>query len=324
MSRPQPQSRPGMDSRQEIGESGRVGKRLVITGEHVIYHFRPDMEATWRVTPGQHVEVRCPDGVHGQIRSESDLYQAVDYDHVNDAVGPIYIEGAEPGDTIVFGIEDIQVAQDWGYILLIPGFGLMKERVSQARTKIVPIRDGSVVFNGLQLPLDPCIGTIGVAPADGDYNTVIPHDHGGNLDTTDIRAGARVYFPVNVHGALLALGDPKAVMGDGEVCGTGVGVPVNVFARIDLIKGRRWQRPLIETQAEWQAVASAETLEEACRLATEDMNALLREVWGWSWPDAFMFLSLAGHLRISQVVDPLVTVRMGVAKRYLPVFGFTK
>lgn len=292
--------------------------RLVITSEHVIYNFNPEIEPKWHVEPGQPVEIRCPDGVHGQIRTESDRYQAVDYDHVNDAVGPIAVTGAEPGDRLVFDIEHIAVPQDWGYVLMIPKFGLLQDRYAEARTKIVPIRDGKVVFNDLRIPLDPCIGTIGVAPAEGRYNTVIPFDHGGNMDTTAVRAGARVHFPVNQRGGLLALGDAKAVMGDGEVCGTGVGVPINVFAHLEVIKGGRLPRPVIETVEEWQTVASAQTLEAACKLATEDMIGLLQRAKGYSWDDAYMLVSLAGALRISQVVDPLMTVRLAMSRDYLP------
>jgi amidase len=292
--------------------------RRVITSEHVIYNFNPDIVAKWRVMPGERLEIRCPDGVHGQIRTEHDRYLAVDYDKINDAVGPIHVEGAESGDRLVFAIEHIEVPQDWGYILFVPKFGLLQDRVTEARTKIVRIKDGAVRFNDLVLPLDPCIGTIGVAPAEGRYNTVIPFDHGGNMDTTDIRAGARVHFPVNQPGALLALGDPKAVMGDGEVCGTGVGVPINVFAHCELVKGGRYPRPIIETPTEWQAVASAGTLEGACRLATEDMIEILRRSKNYSWEDAYMLISIAGFLRISQVVDPLMTVRLGLSKIYLP------
>jgi amidase len=292
--------------------------RFVITSEHVIYNFNPDIEPKWHVRPGQRLEIRCPDGVHGQIRSESDRYQAVDYDHVNDAVGPIAVAGAEPGDRLVFDIEHIAVPQDWGYVLMIPNFGLLQDKYAEARTKIVPIRDGKVIFNDLALPLDPCIGTIGVAPAEGRYNTVIPFVHGGNMDTTAIRAGARVHFPVHQPGGLVALGDAKAVMGDGEVCGTGVGVPINVFAHFEVIKGGRLPRPIIETAEEWQTVASAETLEGACKLATEDMIALLQRAKGYTWDDAYMLVSLAGALRISQVVDPLMTVRLAMSRAYLP------
>jgi amidase len=293
-------------------------ERQIITSEHVIYNFNPEIAAKWWVKPGVPLEIRCPDGVHGQIQSESDRYHAVDYDKINDAVGPIHVAGAEPGDRLVFVIEDIRVPQDWGYILIVPKFGLLQDKVAEAHTKIVPIRDGKVVFNGLEIPLDPCIGTIGVAPVEGRYNTVIPHDHGGNMDTTAIRKGARVHFPVNQPGGLIALGDPKAVMGDGEVCGTGVGVPINVFAHMEVVKNGRYPRPIIETDGEWQFIASADTLEEACRLATEDLIAVLQRVRGLTWAEAYMLVSIAGFLRISQVVDPLMTVRLAIAKSYLP------
>ncbi len=290
----------------------------IITSEHVIYHFDATMEGKWRVKPGELIEIRCPDGVHGQIRTEHDRYQAVDYDHVNDAVGPIHVEGAEAGDRLVIDIEDIQIPQDWGYVLLIPQFGLLQEKIKEAKTKIVGIRDGHVHFDELSIPLDPCIGTIGVAPAEGRYNTVIPFDHGGNMDTTAIRAGARVNFAVNQPGGLIAMGDAKAVMGDGEVCGTGVGVPINVFARFEVIKGKRLPRPVIETADEWQFIASAETLEQACNMANEDLIAAISRVRGSSWEEAYMLSSLVGNLRISQVVDPLMTVRMAIDKKYLP------
>lgn len=290
----------------------------IVTSEHVIYHFDATMEGKWLVRPGELIEIRCPDGVHGQIKTEHDRYQAVDYDHVNDAVGPIHVEGAEAGDRLVIDIEDIQIPQDWGYVLLIPKFGLLQEKIKEAKTKIVAIRDGHVHFDELRIPLDPCIGTIGVAPAEGRYNTVIPFDHGGNMDTTAIRAGARVHFPVNQPGGLIAMGDAKAVMGDGEVCGTGVGVPINVFARFEIIKGKRLSRPVIETADEWQFIASAETLEQACNMANEDLIAAISRVRGSSWEEAYMLSSLVGNLRISQVVDPLMTVRMAIDKKYLP------
>lgn len=294
------------------------GRRQIITSEHVVYHFHPAMEPRWRVRPGEPLEIRCPDGVNGRIKSERDRLLVVDPDKINDAVGPIFVEGAEPGDRLVFDIQDIQVPQDWGYILIMPHFGLQKAKVADTRTTIVPIRDGKVRFAGHAIPLDPCIGTIGVATAEGRYSTLIPFDHGGNLDTTAIRAGARVHFPVNQPGALLALGDPKAVMGDGEVCGTGVGVPINVFAHVEIVKGGRRPRPIIETASEWQFVASAETLEDACRLANDDMIAALQHAGGLSWEDGYMLSSLVGQLRVSQVVDPLMTVRMAISKAYLP------
>lgn len=307
-----------MPSTDVAWPTGTTPDRQVILADRPVFSFWRGEPARWHVEPGRPLEIRCPDGVLGQIRTESDVLTRVDPKRVNPVTGPIWVEGAEPGDTLVFVIEKIDVPQSWGYVLIVPGFGLLKRPGAKPVTKIVAIKDGLVQFEDLSLPVRPCIGTIGVAPKTRKFATLVPHDHGGNLDTTDVTVASRLYLPVNVRGAGLALGDPKAVMGDGEVCGTGVGVPINVFAHIELLKGKSWARPIVETPLEWQAVASAETLEKACELATADFIDILRNAKRMSWDDAYMFLSLAGNIRISQVVDPLMTVRMCVSKEHLP------
>jgi len=290
--------------------------RRILSGA-VVYHFSPDAEPRWYIAPGEKVQVQCPDGMHGTIQTEEDLYLQVDPDRVNDAVGPIYIEGARAGTTLCVSIERITVPSTQGYVLLIPGFGLLKDRIERAVTKICPIEDGCVNFDGVRIPLDPCIGTIGVAPAQGRISTLYPGDHGGNMDTTDIRSGVNLYLPVFVDGALLAMGDGKAVMGDGEVCGTGVGVPLNIDLTCTVRDPIPVRRPIIETADSWMTIGSAPTLEEAARVATLDMIALLQASHGFSFERAYMFTSLVGHLKISQVVDPWMTVRMSIDKRYL-------
>jgi amidase len=256
--------------------------------------------------------------LHGTIRSEEDLYHEVDPDHVNDAVGPIFVEGCAPHNVLEVEILDIALPSKQGYVLVIPGFGLLRQHVSSPVTRICRIDEGEIDFRGLRIRTRPCIGTIGVAPASGSVGTLYPGDHGGNLDTTDIRAGSRVYFPVFVEGALLAMGDGKAVMGDGEVCGTGVGVPLVVTARLRAVRGWSLARPLIHVNGEWMSVASAPTLEEACQIACLDLVRLVERCLGLPFVEAYMLTSLTGHLRISQVVDPLMTVRMSLPTEYLP------
>lgn len=290
----------------------------VITAEHVIYHFTPNMEPKWRVPAGADIEIHCVDGLGGTIRTENDLYVAVDYDHVNDATGPISVEGAEPGDILSFRIDRIRVASDQGCTLLIPGFGLHGEQITEARTRISKITDASALVLGrFEVPLRPMLGTIGVAPREGRWDTVTPHDHGGNLDTSDVRAGVHVFLPVNQPGALLAMGDAKAVMGDGEVCSTGVEVPVVVTGRLEVLRGRSIERPMIETETEWITIGSAKEYLDACRLANGDMVALLAEANSLSWEDAYVLSSVVSDLRVSQVVDPLLTVRCCVPKDYV-------
>ncbi len=293
--------------------------KQVITDEHVINHFRPEMEAKWRVKAGSLLEITAPDALGGTIRKEEDVLGEVDLDHANDSVGPIFVEGAEPGDALTFEVVDIEVTGGQGCTLIIPGFGLLQDRALQPQTKICRVERDRVIFDDrISLPLQPMIGTIGVAPSSGVYNTVTPHDHGGNMDSADIRPGNTVYFPVSVPGALLALGDGHAIMGDGEVCGTGVEAPIRVTAKVDVVKGLRLLRPIIETTNSWMLLASAGTLEEACKIATEDLIEQLKSEHRLDWEEAYMLASLVGHLRICQVVDPLRTVRMEISKEILP------
>ncbi|HLN13402.1 MAG TPA: acetamidase/formamidase family protein [bacterium] len=289
-----------------------------ISASHLCYRFDAALPPAWRVRPGEWIEAEVPDGMAGTIQRPDDLYRAVDPDHVNPVVGPIYVEGAEATDTLSVELREIRVDAPQGYVLIIPGFGLLRDRYPAAHTRICRVADGAVQFDeGVRLPLDPCIGTIGVAPAGPGISTIMPGDHGGNLDTTDIRQGATVYFPVSAPGALFGLGDPKGVMGDGEVAGTGLGVPITVVMRFALVKGWRTARPLLETRRSWMTIASAPTLEGACHLATADMVGLLVRARGITREAAYMLTSLAGDLRISQVVDPWMTVRMEMSKDVL-------
>jgi amidase len=300
--------------------------RLVIPPEPVAYRFDRRATAAWRVPAGEWIEFRSPDGSGGKIRTASDLWPSVDPDHVNPVLGPIYVEGAMPGDVLAFEIARIDVDAAQGYVLMIPGFGLLRDRYPRAVTKICRVDGGSVRFDdGVTLPLDPCIGTIGVAPAGEGQSTIMPGDHGGNLDTTEIRAGATLYLPVAAPGALFGLGDPKGVMGDGEVCGTGLGVPIRVVGRFRVhaagaraARGPAIARPLLESSTKWMTIASAPTLEEACKLAAADFIDLMERGRGMSREDAYLLASVAGNLRISQVVDPWMTVRMEVPKAHVP------
>lgn len=294
---------------------------VVITGEHMIYRFRPDMEPKWFVRDGDLIEVEPPGGAAAWSPSEEDIVDSVDIENVenshNAATGPIYVEGAMPGDTLAFDIIAIEVAVPVGRIMLIPSFGLLKGHFSRGRTKVVKVAGETVYFNDLRIPIQPMIGTVGVPPAEGAWSTVYPHDGGGNMDCNDVAPGSRIYLPVAVEGGLLAMGDTKPAMGDGEVNGTGVSAPVVIRGRVDVIK-EKISRPIIETSDEWMTVASADTLEEACQLANLDMIALLEQNLDMSRAEAYMLTGVVGDLRICQVVNPKVTVRMAVSKRYLP------
>ena len=282
-----------------------------------VFAFTPDLRARATVRPGETFEVECQDSCGGQIRSEDDLLSAVDLDHVNGATGPIEVSGAAPGDVLKIVILGLRVG-NVGYIGIEPKLGVLGDRVAQAKTRILPIRQGVARFSrGLRLPLAPHIGTIGVATAGERLSTFCPGDHGGNLDTREVRAGHTLYLPVFQPGAMLALGDVHALMADGEVCVTGIEIDGVVRLRVDLLKAVSLRRPVVETRDAWCVLASAPDLDEAARLATADAVDLLARGLGMGWEDAYMLASLVGDLRISQDVDPNRTCKMIVPKRFL-------
>src|SRR5436305_1894668 len=153
-------------------------------------------------------------------------------------------------------------------------------------------------------PARPMVGVIGTAPAGGEVLTAVPGPQGSNLDCNLVRAGARVHLPVHVEGALLALGDVHASMGDAEVSGTGVEINAEVTARVDLLPGAAHERPWIEVDGLVAATASAPTLEAAVSLATDGLLTLLVERLGVTRTEAFLLISAYGDVRIGQACDP--------------------
>jgi amidase len=279
---------------------------LRLSKKTATYTFGPDNPPAIRVAPSTTILFETEDALNGQIRS--------DLDHVNAATGPVYVEGAWPGDTLVAEILDIQVARQ-GCALIIPGFGFLQKEIPGPYTKVFSVEEDGCVRYGdrIRLPLRPMIGTIGVAPQE-PISTLSSGAHGGNLDTTDIKAGCQVYLPVLVEGALFGVGDVHAAMGDGEVCGTGIECGAEVTIHLDLWRGFRIERPRIENPREIMTVASALGLEEAIRLALLDMVQWLQQGQGLSAEEAYVLISMAGDVRIGQIVDPAVTVRVAVPK----------
>ncbi|TYL38034.1 acetamidase [Natronococcus pandeyae] len=297
-----------------------MSRERIAHGEGAIYEFSPDLEAATSVESGAELTIETRDSLDGTIRTESDVLDSIPSE-VNAATGPIAVEGAQPGDVLRVEIEAIRLAEAQGRVITIGGFGLLDgdDVIEAPRTRLTPVEDGTIAFGDLDVPIEPVIGTIGVAPESGSYTTLVPHDHGGNLDTTDMTAGTVAYFPVFQEGALLAMGDCKAAMADGEMCGTGAEIATEIDVTLEVVSDpeTELERPLLETADAWKTVASAETLEEACELANRDAIELLAAEHGFDRTDAYMFSSLVGGLEISQVVDPLVTVRNAVPKAYL-------
>jgi amidase len=238
--------------------------------------------------------------------------------HGNPVTGPIYVEGAEPGDTLAVHIHS-QECDTLGYQGFWPWLFHLEDFFDKPSTVLREIRDGKVIFSDeIQIPVRPMIGTIGTAPAVEAILSGGMGRHGGNLDTEEVCAGSTIYLPVNVEGGLLALGDCHAIQGDGEV--NEVEMRSVVTLSCEVIKGRSpvmtW--PRIETPDTLVAVAVACPLEEALRLALRDMILWMEELTGMSKHDAYLLVGIAGHMRPGQAQVPLFSMRCLMPKQHLP------
>ena len=243
----------------------------------------------------------------------------------NPATGPIEVKGAMPGDTLAVEILDIRPIE-FGMMNVRPGVGSLGEFVEDCVTKRFDVKDGKIDFFGRTIDAVPMIGVIGAAtaPADGEIDTETPHKHGGNMDDRHITAGSTVYLPVRQAGAMLALGDVHALMGDGEVGICGLECAAEVDLKCHVIHGVCEDWPVVrDAQGCYRVNCSAENLDAAAYLARVNLLKFLkRRIHTLTNDQLIMLMSLAGDLEIAQIVDPLVTCRMGIRPGYLPELEF--
>ncbi len=264
------------------------------------------------IMPGDTVTLHTNDCYGGRIRTENDGFHCVSYDEINPATGPVYVEGAQPGDILRVDIISIEVA-DHGCMALSPDGGPLGDKIDREYTKIIPVRDGAAHFSQeIRIPISPMIGVIGTAPKEDSVPNGTPGEHGSNLDCRKIRAGTRLYLPVNVPGALLSVGDLHAVMGDGEVATCGLEICGSVTLKAELYTGKPIPTPALKTEDEFIVFASASTMEEASKAAGEKMIRFLKENRGMTPPEAIMLMSLVCNLEVCQIVNPLFTMRMTI------------
>lgn len=231
---------------------------------------------------------------------------AIEWDHVNPTTGPVYVEGAMPGDTLKITIDAIDVA-DYGVAC------------NEDEIRLIPVEGNAAIFlNRFQIPLNKMIGVIGVAPAEGAINNATPGRHGANMDDKLIGEGAVLYLPVFTEGALFAVGDVHAIMGDGEVGGTGLEIPADVTVNLEVIKGQTLEWPLVETDDVYGVIVSKETMDEAIDEAVLQMHRFLKTKFtDLSDEDIYILMSLVGNVEVSQIVDPLKTARFVFPKKYM-------
>ena len=275
-----------------------------------------------RVPSGETVVFETTDCYGGQIVREEQLLGGIDWDEINPATGPLFVEGAQPGDLLKVSVLDIRIAGH-GVMTAMPGEGAVGCKLTGDRTRIIPVRDGRVHFSDrVVLDAAPMIGVIGTAPAEGwEIPTGTPDVHGGNMDNTRICKGSVLYLPVNVEGALLAVGDLHALMADGEVLICGLEIAGEVEAKVEVVKGADLPVPVVVSGGAVMTVASAPTLDQAALDATHHMMDLMTAGGTVDPQEAGMLLSLKGDLRICQIVDPMKTARMEVPLSLLDACG---
>jgi len=288
-----------------------------ISRDTFVYAMSPNNKPALHLNPGDRVEFETWDALQGQIKSADQGFDELDWTCINPATGPVFINGAEPGDVLTVKIDSIEVG-DTGVVLCGQGMGIMGEFLSGASTKIIPIKDDVAHFsNEIKIPLNKMIGVIGVAPESGEIPCGVPDLHGGNMDCKEVREGATIMLPVYVPGALLALGDLHAVMADGEIGVSGLEVSGKVRVTVDVIKNKKYPLPMIENDDYIMTLASDEDLDKAVDMAVVNMIKYLTEFENMNEHDAVMLHSLIADVKICQVVDPKKTIRVEFPKKYL-------
>jgi len=308
----------------------------------------PDSDpATWTYTfggvapvasvrPASVISTWTMDCFGGRLRSTEDLASEVcDPRMLNPQTGPFYVEGAQPGDTLAVHFVSIRPRESWGVSSTVPFFGSLTATPQTAmlhaalteRTWIYEIdpRDDVVRFLAADtpfsaaLPLDPMHGTVGVAPALGEVrSSLAPGDWGGNMDTPEMRTGTTCYLGVNVEGALFSLGDGHARQGEGETCGVAVECAMDTVVIVDLIGGRPTPWPRLESDDYLMTTGSSRPLEDAFRIAHQQMVHWVAELTGMSTIDAYQFVSQTALTPVANVVDTAYTVVCKIPKAFLP------
>ncbi|KAB1642966.1 acetamidase [Ellagibacter isourolithinifaciens] len=288
-----------------------------------LFSFDKDLEPVLKVPSGETVRIRTKDCFGNQLQGPEDQLSEIDWEAINPATGPIYVEGAVAGGTLKVHIDNIELDAQTSSCTG-KDEGVCGDRFSDWATHFCKVEDGKVVWDErLNIPLAPMIGVIGVAPEGEPVNCGTPGKHGGNMDNTAIAAGATLYFPVAVDGALFGCGDMHAVMGDGEVSVSGAEVAGYATVTLTALPELSVPNPLIENETHFGIIVSAESLDKAAELAVQQMVDLLASRTNESEADLVMLLSLVADVRVCQMVDPEKTVRFMVPKYVLDAIGFS-
>jgi amidase len=302
------------------------------TSKNVKYVYGVAQAVAW-LRPGDILDTNTLDCFGNAIKKPGDTLSMSKGD--NPLTGPFYIEGAEPGDTLVVKILDLQIDGDQGIGAFAPGFGALNETnytpmlhpPLPERIWFYPIDHASntATFQALdskfsvKIPLHPFFGCIGVAPAGSEVrSSIVPAEFGGNMDSPEASVGNTVYFPVNVPGGLLYIGDGHAAMGDGEVAGTAIEVPLHARVQVNIVKGQKINWPRFENDDAIMTVGAYRPLDDCVRIAFTELVGWIHQDYGLSELDAYELLSKVARIHLNEMVDPNYVVVGSIEKKFLP------
>jgi len=306
-------------------------------GDKVYFTYCYAHPPAMRIKPGDTVSTNTRDASNDAFTvSDKTLAPKLDLTKVNPQTGPFYVEGAEPGDTLVVKIDSIELNRDWGWGGSIPYFGLLAPeyktamitppvpdklfvwRLDKSR-KVATIDLPNSKIGKVEVPLRPFFGTIGTAPSGKEcISSLVPGSHGANMDFNEVIEGVTMHFPVFEPGALFMLGDGHAAQGDGEIDGAAIETSFNVKFTVNLLKGKKINWPHLINDTEIMSIGSTRPLVDALRLGCADMVDWLMKDYGFDRYDAVHLLGQAARLYIANVVDPQFSVACALNKKYLP------
>lgn len=222
--------------------------------------------------------------------------------------GPIYVNGAEPGDVLEVKLQDISPRLPIGFNAIRPGWGALPQQFTEPRLRFIPLDldKGVAQFpngSGISIPLQPFFGILGVATDETNRSSVPPGVYGGNIDNRELQAGSSIFLPIFVPGALFSIGDGHAAQGDGEINVTAIETSMNGTIQINLRKDLQLSAPLAETPTDIITLGFGETLDQAFELALQQMITFLEHFAGLSAEEAYVLCSLAVNFHITQVVN---------------------
>ena len=302
-----------------------------IKPEFYNYVFSPYLEPAIRIKRGDTVVFHTEDAFESRIKTHDDLPAKAlkTAKFLNPQTGPVYVEGAEPGDTLVVDFKSIEFTRDWAVSAVIEYFGGLQSnemtRTLQALLKekvwLWKVVDGGKAFYNeemrIKIPAAPFCGTCATAPDLEAIQALTPGPFGGNMDVPDVKPGNKIYLPVWNPGGLFYIGDCHGNQGQGELCGVALEITAKATVTCDVIKGQTISWPRIESPDKIMAVGSAKPMEDAARISYAELMKWMVADYGFTMEESYQLCTQVGGLYVGNMVDTVYSLVASIDKKYL-------